>query len=229
MKKLLFITILVFLNTQSQFAQYLNPMFIDSYTGTRLSPLEEYDGFVVNKTFNRNIGFRAVNSDDVGNGAIASFTAAGSGSLYSNGTTLTHFGANYFVPFMRGNGALYSSKKLIISNSGDNDIDFMTGTTFSGMTAKLIIKTNGQIKLPVSPDLDYSSEFLSRLPDGKIIRVINTSINNTTIPLTLIELNTQYPNAVIGFRVQCISIIAGALIYEKTGTGWISTNINVIN
>lgn len=51
--------------------------------------------------------------------------------------------------------------------------------------------------------------------------VIQGVDNATTIALTSSDLNTVYPGAPIGFKVYCLLIIAGAMIYEKTPTGWV--------
>ena len=53
-------------------------------------------------------------------------------------------------------------------------------------------------------------------------------INTTTVALTLSDLTTQYPTAVVGTRVKCENIILGKLMYEKTLTGWISYTINTV-
>ena len=55
----------------------------------------------------------------------------------------------------------------------------------------------------------------------------NTVTNTTTSALSLATLNSTYPSATIGFKVQC-SDIAVLKIYEKTSTGWISyATVNV--
>lgn len=59
--------------------------------------------------------------------------------------------------------------------------------------------------------------------DGKTVN------NATTVMLTLAQLNMQYLGVMMGFRVQCINIITGSIIYEKTGTGWVSTTVNIVN
>lgn len=53
--------------------------------------------------------------------------------------------------------------------------------------------------------------------------------NATLNPLTLSELNTTYPNTVNGFRVHCSSISTGALIYEKTQTGWLEISASIVH
>lgn len=49
--------------------------------------------------------------------------------------------------------------------------------------------------------------------------------NPTTTPLTLAMLDSGYPNAPTGFRVICMSISAGALIYTKTALGWAKQSV----
>jgi len=56
----------------------------------------------------------------------------------------------------------------------------------------------------------------------------NIATNTTTTALSLATLNSLYSTAIIGFRVHCISITAGKLIYEKTSTGWVSYSVNVV-
>lgn len=52
--------------------------------------------------------------------------------------------------------------------------------------------------------------------------------NTTTTVFTSAALTAAYPGVSPGFKVHCISIIAGALIYEKTSTGWIQYSVTVV-
>jgi hypothetical protein len=52
--------------------------------------------------------------------------------------------------------------------------------------------------------------------------------NSTTVALTASDLNTAYPTAQQGFRVFALNIIAGALVYTKTATGWISNIVTIV-
>jgi hypothetical protein len=52
----------------------------------------------------------------------------------------------------------------------------------------------------------------------------NTVTNATASALSLATLNSTYPSATIGFKVQC-SDNAVLKIYEKTATAWISYTI----
>ena len=52
----------------------------------------------------------------------------------------------------------------------------------------------------------------------------NTVTNTTSTALSLSTLNSTYPSATIGFKVQCADV-AVLKIYERTSTGWISYTI----
>jgi len=52
----------------------------------------------------------------------------------------------------------------------------------------------------------------------------NTVTNATSVALSLATLNSTYPSATIGFKVQCANA-AVLKIYEKTSTAWISYTI----
>ena len=52
--------------------------------------------------------------------------------------------------------------------------------------------------------------------------------NATTTALSLATLNSTYPSAVQGFRVFALDIIAGALVYTKSATGWVSSIVTIV-
>ena len=60
--------------------------------------------------------------------------------------------------------------------------------------------------------------------------VANTTVSNpTSTALSLVTLNTLYPSAMIGFKVQCPNL-AVLKIYEKTNTtAWISYSIAIVS
>lgn len=70
-------------------------------------------------------------------------------------------------------------------------------------------------------DGDYEPNFTARSLVTKQFVENRTVINGSTTALSAADLNTAYPTANTGFKVQCKSILAGGLIYEKSGTGWI--------
>lgn len=53
--------------------------------------------------------------------------------------------------------------------------------------------------------------------------------NTTATALSLSALNIAYPDAITGFKVHCISITAGKLVYEKTSTGWVSYSVTLVS
>lgn len=69
----------------------------------------------------------------------------------------------------------------------------------------------------VSTDVSKVTE-INNLTNFKVDKGVN---NTTTIALTSANLNSAYPEAFTGFRVYCVAIIAGAMVYEKTPTGWV--------
>lgn len=65
---------------------------------------------------------------------------------------------------------------------------------------------------------------------GDIVNLVEntTQANATSSPLNSTALNLAYPNAMIGFRVQCINSSV-LKIYEKTNTtAWVSYSITVV-
>ena len=52
--------------------------------------------------------------------------------------------------------------------------------------------------------------------------------NDTTVDLTLIELNTLYTPVRVGFEVYCLSIITHKKKYIKSPAGWIVYNVNEV-
>jgi len=52
--------------------------------------------------------------------------------------------------------------------------------------------------------------------------------NATTLALSESDLDTAYPSASQGFRVFALDIIAGALVYTKTATSWISNSVTIV-
>jgi hypothetical protein len=52
--------------------------------------------------------------------------------------------------------------------------------------------------------------------------------NATTLALSDTTLDATYPSAQQGFRVFALDIIAGALVYTKTATGWISNVVTIV-
>jgi hypothetical protein len=59
---------------------------------------------------------------------------------------------------------------------------------------------------------------------ASFVTTSNTVTNTTSSELSLTTLNSTYPSATIGFKVQC-SDEAVLKIYEKTSNSWVSYSI----
>ena len=150
-------------------ASYLEPIFIDSYRGTRLKPIgTTYNGLQVNGTTNTNFGLSVVNTN-TGNGAISSIIVSGTNST-GFGMGFQYHSPNYFVPYLRDNTALFSFQDMFIFTSKGKSIDFRTGTNFGDETTKLKINNNGQLSIGVVPTTDNTAtDVLLRKSDGSVV------------------------------------------------------------
>ncbi len=165
--------------------QFISTQFLDNNLGTRLTPIgTTYSGFHINKSFNGNTGFTAINSDDLGNAAVSSFSAKGTGGYYSNVASLNYINNNYYVPFLRNSALLYSDKPWFVMSTNNNPIDFHTGNTYGATTSKLKINGNGQINIGVSPILDNSvTTVLGRNATGDLVSLDKSTISSQDLQL----------------------------------------------
>jgi hypothetical protein len=83
---------------------------------------------------------------------------------------------------------------------------------------------------------DYESPATKSFSIADIVNLIATTTvsNSTAVALNQATLNTLYPNAMIGFKVQCVNLMSPK-IYEKTAlsvsgpfTTWVSYNITLV-
>lgn len=76
---------------------------------------------------------------------------------------------------------------------------------------------------------DYDGNPTKSFLISEIVNLVaNTTVSNSTaVPLDQAALNTLYPNAMIGFKVQCANL-AVLKIYEKTSTAWVSYTIAIV-
>jgi len=85
--------------------------------------------------------------------------------------------------------------------------------------------------LKKSEDLTSSIEVFSPSDSGTLALkedALQVFTDPTTVVLSAATLDSSYPTAKTGDRVHAISIIAGALMYEKTSTGWVGFPVAVI-
>lgn len=90
-----------------------------------------------------------------------------------------------------------------------------------------------EISTPAIDDLligtDVGNNDLTKNFTIDSILSLGVETNATTTALSLSTLNSAYPDAITGFKVHCISITAGKLIYEKTSTGWVSYSVTLVS
>jgi hypothetical protein len=82
--------------------------------------------------------------------------------------------------------------------------------------------------LLIGTDVENSNNATKNFTIDSILS-LGVETNTTTTALSLSALNIAYPDAIAGFKVQCISITAGKLIYEKTSTGWVSYSVTLVS
>lgn len=167
------------LTDENAHADKLTETKIDWYVGERLVPKNKaINGFLIQKSVNGSVGFSAINPDQTSNGAIATIGVGASTDPYKNGTSISHFGANYYVPHLRSSGALYSDKSLTIMVAGaENTIDFRTGPEFANTTSKFKISYDGKVTIGVEPEVDNSqTKLLARASDGVLVEVDKESL-----------------------------------------------------
>ncbi len=173
------------------------PQFVDSYNGTRLTPLDSsLNGFMVNKSINGNIGLRIINQDVVGNGSISAVVVGGTGS---NTGQFSYHGPNYFVSGLRNTTVVYSNIGLNIMAVNNNSINFRTGTDINA-TTRFSINSGGTLNIAVTPITGNSNNILVRNTNGNIeinnvnnlIGYIPENISNKVDNFNIIN-NNLYP------------------------------------
>lgn len=157
---------------------------LDSYNGTRLIPNDNsLNGYHIQQSKNKNIGFSVVNEDAIGNASQANVTVKGAGALYTNNTGISHYNANYYVTWLRNSGLFYSDRPLFVATWNDHPIEFRTGSAFTNLTAKFKINANGQLNIGVEPTINNSvNSILGRDTAGNIVTVTNALISTATVP-----------------------------------------------
>lgn len=115
------------------------------------------------------------------------------------------------------NGETNISDNLFVNGTVDTtDLNVVNSTSLAG-NIQIVSFLDGSGNRNIGVDLN-----------GYVILYDGVVSNSTATALSLSQLNTQYPTASFGFKVQCLSISGGALIYEKSTSGWISYSVNII-
>lgn len=151
-------------------------------------------------------------TDETGSGSLV----FNNGPTFLGGITITGGGVTI------ANGYDYTITGGSTSNylRGDGSpSNFVTGVRNSGISTLTL--TNSALITGESTTIAF----------GKLQGQINARAqyftNNTTTTLSSATLNSTYPTATTGTHVYCTSIVVGAMIYERTLTGWIGWTIFV--
>ena len=153
-------------------------LYLDSYQGTRVTPLSGYNGYSVFGNSNSNLGINIVNTN-TGNGAIANISVSGTSSSSVSGGGICYFSNGYFVPQMQNTYSLYSFSEFVLFSSNGKSIDFRTGNSWGDETSKFKINNNGQLRIGIEPTTDNTvTSILGRNTSGNVVSV---SLTQSTI------------------------------------------------
>ena len=150
---------------------YLEPIFIDAYTGERLQPVgSDYSGFYYNGNKNGSTGIELINTN-TGNGAYSGISVSNSPD-YGTGSGLYHFSTNYYIPYLQNKNALLYSEDLIFVGASGANIDFRSGNVYGAETSKFKIGYGGQLNIGVAPTTDNTvTSMLGRKSDGSVVTI----------------------------------------------------------
>lgn len=87
-------------------------------------------------------------------------------------------------------------------------------------TVKFITPISGVVANYLIPSKAISGDYT--------LSIAKTYTDATTVTKSSATLTTDYPLAAAGDKVQALSIIAGARIYEKTSTGWVEYTVTPV-
>lgn len=138
------------------------------------------------------------------------------------------FNSNYNRGFYMIDGsdeALFNNKDIVGIGTETNDSVLQKGLFFSKIKSRVV---DNYTQKGLENEGDYEANFTSRSLVTKQYVDNRTVINSTTTSLSKSQLNTSYPFANTGFKVQCLNIAQGALIYEKTSSGWVQYAVQVV-
>ena len=180
-------------------------LYLDSYQGTRVTPLTGYNGYSVFGNSNANLGINIVNTN-TGNGAIANLSLSGTSSSSISGGGIAYFSSGYFVPQMQNTLSLYSFSEFVLFSSNGKSIDFRTGNTWGDETSKFKINNNGQLKIGIEPTTDNTvSTLLGRNTTGGVV-IVNFTQSTIISALGYTPYNSTNPNGYV-----TASIVSGYL------------------
>jgi hypothetical protein len=160
-------------------AQLLIPEILDANIGSRLKPADAVsNGYNITKSINGQVGMYIKNSDNTGNGALATINAMGSGTgLYDKGMSFNFANNGYFITYLRNSGFIYSDSPI---NVVGQTIALRVGT-LSTPTTVFTVAATGQINLVTLPTLDNTViTLLGRKADGSLVTLDKSSVSGAT-------------------------------------------------
>jgi hypothetical protein len=160
----------------------LTAAVLDANIGSRLRPTDSVsNGFNITKSINGQVGMYIKNSDNTGNGALATINAMGSGTgLYDKGMSFNFANNGYFITYLRNSGFIYSDSPI---NVVGQTIALRVGA-LSTPTSVLTVAATGQMTLPTLPTLDNTvPTLLGRKTDGSLVTLDKSSL--VTLPISV--------------------------------------------
>jgi hypothetical protein len=160
-------------------AQLLIPEILDANIGSRLKPADAVsNGYNITKSINGQVGMYIKNSDNTGNGALATINAMGSGTgLYDKGMSFNFANNGYFITYLRNSGFIFSDSPI---NVVGQTIALRVGT-LSTPTTVFTVAATGQINLVTLPTLDNTViTLLGRKADGSLVTLDKSSVSGAT-------------------------------------------------
>jgi hypothetical protein len=166
----------------------------------------------------------------LGHSSLTANTSGNSNNAFGNYSlwNITEGAANIGMGKFAGRYITTGNSNIYIGAEGD-PADLTTSNIIN-IGNKFISKSNNLIVFPQQTIALINSDATGKaIINKEYLATVTAVVNATTTELTAANLNTQYPNAQIGFRVHCTSISGGSLIYEKTNAAWIKYTGIVVN
>ena len=201
---------------------YFDVVSPDPYYGLRLKPKSPYNGLYIDKSANQSVGME-VSNGNAGTSAIAILSVTRENIPFTNGASITAYGANYFRAKVKGKNGLLSWDDMVsvILNGGLWDFRITPDTNIDNSVSALQLLGNGNVLLPslgisninANPRSPVTTEYL------KNIIVVNSN--------TLITVNNHTVEGVIGgidFELPSSVGISGTefILKNSSTTGFIS-------
>lgn len=119
----------------------------------------------------------------------------------------------------------FSGFNFEIFNNSEDPVSLLAGDSVNAFYSKansrtIKIKKKGLVKI-------FNGSFTPMYNIAGDI-ICTTTTNPTTTALNSSQLNSTYPLAEPGFKVQCPNITSGGLQYEKVTNGWIQYAIQIV-